>query len=156
MTLIAPGEDLTFQLARSAEMVRQDPVEAKKRFRLTAEERADRTMSEHTLYNRVRYRAKKYGWKFIHFTQAMVGGTTEDGGSWATPVGGDAKGFPDLMMLRPGREIAFAELKKELGKLSPEQLEWQGLLRTLGYDCFVWRPSDLRTGEIERFLRAQG
>jgi len=156
MTLIAPGEDLTFQLARSAEMVKQDPVEAKKRFRLTAEERADRTMSERTLYGRVKYRLNKYQWRFIHFTQAYSGGGDGRPGSWKTPIGGDAKGFPDLMMLRPGREIAFAELKKELGKLSPEQLEWQGLLRTLGYDCFVWRPSDLRTGVIEEFLRAQG
>ncbi len=156
MAETAPGtDDLTFQLARSAEMVRQDPVEAKKRFRLTAEERADRTMSEKTLYNRVRYRAKKHGWKFIHFTQAIVGGMSEDG-AWATPVGGDAKGFPDLMLVRPGRELAFAELKRELGKLSPEQEEWIGLLRTLGYDVFVWRPSDLRLKRIEAYLRAQG
>jgi hypothetical protein len=150
------GPDLSLLLGQSVEAIKQDPVEAKRRFRLTAEERADRAMPERVLFNRVKYRLKKYGWRYVHFAPAMVGMAKADGAAWATPVGGQAKGFPDCLMVKPGREIAFAELKKELGKLSPEQEEWIGLLRTLGYDCFVWRPSDLRLGTIEDFLRATG
>lgn len=146
-----PSLELLLRL--SVNMLQADPIAAKKRFRLTLEERQDRTMSEKQLSSRIRYRAKKYGWLTVHFTQARVGGTTEDGGTWATPVGGDSKGWPDLVLVKAGHRLAFRELKKELGKLTPEQFDWLDLLDSCGYDAAVWRPSDLRSGVIDAFFR---
>ena len=39
--------------------------------------------------------------------------------------------------------LVFAELKREGGKLTPEQEKWIGLLRLVpGVETFVWRPAD--------------
>lgn len=54
-----------------------------------------------------------------------------------------AKGFPDLVLLRPPRLI-FSELKSEKGRLGEEQAEWLGMLRELsGVEVYVWRPHDM-------------
>lgn len=111
--------------------------------RLTDEERADRAMSEKNLHSRVAYRARKYGVKMLHIQRALAAG------QWMTPA---AKGFPDLLIVTRFR-IMFRELKKELGKLTPEQEEWRDRLIQSGGDYDVWRPSDLRSGRIERELK---
>lgn len=51
-------------------------------------------------------------------------------------------GFPDLVCARNG-ELLFAELKREKGKLSPEQLVWLALIESAGIECHVWRPSQV-------------
>jgi hypothetical protein len=114
--------------------------------RLTDDERADRKMSEKTLNARVLYRAKKYGWRVVRIQRSMVGGPQ---GSFRT---GTVKGFPDLVLFKPlgptfheEGGILFRELKKELGKLDPEQEAWRDLIRSAGGDWGLWRPSDLRT-----------
>lgn len=66
-------------------------------------------------------------------------------------------GFPDLVMLRlpkPGRtgRLVFVELKREDGRLSEAQTAWLIGLKMVGADVHVFRPSDWKSGEIERCL----
>lgn len=51
-------------------------------------------------------------------------------------------GFPDLVLVRAPRVIV-AELKAELGKLTPAQEHWRAEFAGCpGVEYFVWRPSD--------------
>lgn len=109
--------------------------------RLTDDERKDRQMTEAQLNSRVLYRAKKHGWKVLRIQRALAGG------AWMTPA---AKGFPDLLLVGP--RMLYRELKRELGRLSEEQETWREAILAAGGDWAVWRPSDLRTGEILRDL----
>lgn len=62
-------------------------------------------------------------------------------------------GFPDLVLCRPrdGR-LLIAELKRERGRVSPEQRAWlDGLDTVKHFDVRLWRPSDWE--QIERLLR---
>ncbi len=53
-----------------------------------------------------------------------------------------AAGYPDLTMVRRGR-VLFAELKKEDGETTPEQLEWLVALGAgYGVECYLWKPSE--------------
>jgi hypothetical protein len=66
-----------------------------------------------------------------------------------------SKGFPDLHILGrgPGR-LMYRELKKERGRVTPDQvaaLEW---LNANGFDADVWRPSDWFSQRIQRELAA--
>ena len=115
--------------------------------RLTDQERAAREMSEAAFQRRVLYRARKYGWKTVHLTAKLVAIGADGQAVYAT----DEAGFPDLMLFKPGRAPIFAELKKELGKLTDGQWEWLDLLIAAGQFGVVWRPSMLP--EIEEILR---
>jgi hypothetical protein len=79
--------------------------------------------------------ANTLGWKVAHFRPAR----TEKG--WRTPCQGQAKGFPDLVLVGHGR-IIFAELKSETGQFSFDQACWRDCLITAGATFYVWRPSD--------------
>lgn len=79
--------------------------------------------------------AKLYGWRRAHFRPAR----TVDG--WRTPVEGDAKGFPDLILLR-GSCIVVAELKRPGAKPSAEQTAWLEAFEAVGAVCFVWNAND--------------
>ena len=61
---------------------------------------------------------------------------------WRTPVQGDGKGFPDLLILTKRGRLLFRELKAERGKLSGEQREWLHTLTNSGHDADIWRPID--------------
>lgn len=50
----------------------------------------------------------------------------------------DNKGFPDLMLARPGR-VLFIELKAQDGTLSDDQLLWANILKP---NWFCFRPGD--------------
>ncbi len=85
------------------------------------------------------------GWLAAHFRPAK----TEAG--WRTAVQGDA-GFLDLVLARNG-VVIIAELKSEIGTLSPPQEAWLAALQGDGESTalwFVWRPSDRE--QIERIL----
>lgn len=166
---IEAGEpDLTLLLAQSAKAVVADPIEAKSRFHavvvaalppkreacsacgkrhrsITALECQDRAMSEHTLNERVRYRANRRGWKVAHAAKV------ETPQGWRTAM---AKGWPDLFLMREsdGRVLAI-ELKKELEAPDEDQLVWLRLLIRCGIPAVVVRPSDLREGRVNAILR---
>lgn len=151
--------------------MREDPVEARARFRVIAESTAlrckgcgkairhrkmteaecvDRQMSERTLQDRVLYRAKKYGWRVAHVGRGWVGGDEEHQGVVVTPM---AKGWPDLTLAKEGHRLLFFELKREQGTVEPEQWEWLWLLNACGARAVVIRPGDLRSGTVERILK---
>lgn len=53
-------------------------------------------------------------------------------------------GFPDIIAVRGGRQIA-AELKRDNGIVTPEQIAWLEALRDTGVETYVWRPADFDT-----------
>lgn len=50
-------------------------------------------------------------------------------------------GWPDLVFVRDG-DFLMAELKREVGKTTPEQDKWLAELAKAGIETHVWRPSD--------------
>lgn len=61
------------------------------------------------------------------------------------------KGWPDLTIA--GKNLLFAELKSDVGRLSPEQTTWRYTLQSIGFGHVVWRPIDLQDGTIEHQLK---
>ena len=54
-----------------------------------------------------------------------------------------APGYPDLSLLHPGQgRFLVAELKRERGRVTPEQRVWLEGLRRAGVAAYLWRPSD--------------
>ena len=51
-------------------------------------------------------------------------------------------GMPDRLVVLPGGEVFWVELKAWLGKLSPEQIRMHFRLRELGQDVQVFRSTD--------------
>lgn len=82
---------------------------------------------EKDLREQIRTLVKLFGWRMA-FTQYSL----------RSP-----KGFPDLVLVRPPRCI-FAELKSEVGQLTPEQREW---LDSLAQCADGWIGSDTRQPE---------
>lgn len=81
-----------------------------------------------------------------HFRPAR----TERG--WRTPVQGDGKGFPDLVLVR--NRVLYREVKSTTGRLEPAQIRWRDVLLAAGQDWAVWRPEDWTSGRIEHELKA--
>lgn len=63
------------------------------------------------------------------------------------------RGWPDLALCG-SRGFITRELKAATGRLTHEQQRWGLMLRAVGVSWDVWRPDDLRSGRIERELRA--
>lgn len=103
-------------------------------------------MTENDLQAAVMDLAKILRWRRAHFRPAQ----TAKG--WRTPVSGDGAGWPDLILVRPPRMVV-AELKSEIGKLSPDQDAWLSDLAACGIDVHVWRPANLDDGSILEVLR---
>jgi len=93
-------------------------------------------INEKALQQAVIELAHFYGWR-VHHTRAVQ----LPSGRWATPVQGD-NGFPDLVLVRPP-ELLFVELKSAVGRTSPEQDIWLGMLELAGAEVHVWRPRDI-------------
>ena len=62
-------------------------------------------------------------------------------------------GFPDLMLLKPGRLIV-AEVKSQKGRLTFAQEVWLEAFRETHAEVYVWRPDDWP--EVERVLIGEG
>ena len=96
-------------------------------------------MTENDLLTSVLHLARVTGWRVAHFrsvkTQRPDGSTR-----WLTPVQGDGVGFPDLILLRGSRGIAW-ELKSEKGKIRPEQADWMEAFAAVGFETGILFPS---------------
>lgn len=108
---------------------------SRQRKRLTEADRRDRALTEADFLRQVIDLAHLCGWRVAHFRPAFTGR------GWRTPVQGDGVGFPDLILTRRDRLMA-AELKRQLGTVAPEQLEWLKAFDLAGAETAVWRPSD--------------
>ncbi len=61
-------------------------------------------------------------------------------------------GFPDLVIV--GNRVLFVELKRQDGRLRPEQRAWlEALTAAEGVTAIVWRPLSLLDGTIQTTLR---
>lgn len=61
-------------------------------------------------------------------------------------------GFPDVVLTKVPR-VVFAELKTETGQPTFEQWFWLWTLQQCpGVEAYLWRPSDMASGEIARIL----
>lgn len=107
-------------------------------------------MNERQLQDAILEMAGALGWRRAHFRPARVmrGGRE----IYETPIDGDGKGFPDLILLR-GDRLIVAELKSEAGSVAEEQEAWLGAFREAGALVAVWRPRDWISGVIEGELR---
>lgn len=67
-----------------------------------------------------------------------------------------APGFPDLVLVNPrtGR-VLWRELKRNKGRVSPNQQDWLNGLTAAGMDAGMWRPKDLDSGRVLAELRGQ-
>ncbi len=86
------------------------------------------------------------GWRTAHFRPGLT-----KSGQWRTAVGGDGKGFPDLVLVR--ERIIFVEIKGQHEAIRPDQRAWRAWILNANGEHYVWRPSDWDSGEIERVLR---
>jgi len=115
--------------------------------RLTAEERAHRAISEKVYQGQITELAERYGWEWRHFKDSRK--AVKSGNKTFLVGDPEAKGWPDLVLIRVP-ELLIIEVKKELGKTTPEQDHWLGLLDACGVETMVARPSDF--DEVARRL----
>ena len=108
--------------------------------RLTDLQLLDRSVSEDDLLTAVMGMFRALGWLAHHVRRS----------DQAIQMG-DA-GLPDIIAMRPPR-LVVAELKKETGKATLDQMKWLEAFVAVGGEAYIWRPSDQRTGVIERILR---
>lgn len=65
-------------------------------------------------------------------------------------------GFVDLVLLNPEKKrFIVIELKSQVGKVSEEQARWIWAFDAAKIPAYVFRPSDLSDGTIERTLRGE-
>jgi hypothetical protein len=107
---------------------------------------ADLPMREAALQTSVLDMAARFKVRTAHFRPAQLGTR------WVTPVAGDGKGWPDLVLC--GRRLLIRELKGTGGTTSADQQVWLAALLAAGVDVGIWTPTDWRTGRIEAELRA--
>ena len=97
--------------------------------------RIRRKTEEQEFQDQIITAAKLFGWRWYH---------TYD--SRRSPAG-----FLDLVLVRTPR-LVISEVKKEDGRVTPDQRVWMEDLRGCpGVEVYLWRPSDWQ--EIERVLR---
>lgn len=100
-------------------------------------------MPEADLQREVIRLARMYGWR-IHHSRPSI----DRSGKWSTAITGD-RGLPDLILVHNGQHrILFRELKREKGRVDPEQRAWMDALLNAGVDTAVWRPRDLLAGRV--------
>jgi hypothetical protein len=109
----------------------------------------DRKMSEKTLQERIKGRAKRRGWEVAHAGKGWVGDKSEGDLRMVTQM---AEGWPDLTLAKPGHRLIFMELKREQGEVDDKQWYWLQLLNKTGNRAIVIRPSDLREGRVTAIL----
>lgn len=113
--------------------------------RLDPRDKALRAITEAAWQKQVEALLTAYGWLFYHAPDNRPG---RNGA-----IQNIKAGFPDLVAVR-GNRVLFIELKRELGKTSPEQDVWLARLASSGaVETYVWRPRDVE--EVSRVLSPQ-
>jgi len=79
------------------------------------------------------------GWRVLHVRKSL--GRRDGAVAWQTTT--NLKGWPDLLMWRPGRRIVAAELKSDRGRVTAEQSDVLESLAAADVATYVWRPRDL-------------
>jgi hypothetical protein len=92
-------------------------------------------MTESELLTQVLDLCDKYGLLYFHSTNSK------------RDIG---RGWPDLAIL--GRRLIFAELKSQVGAMTPDQVTWKYKLIAAGQTHYQWKPQHLAEGTIERIL----
>ena len=78
------------------------------------------------------------GWRVAHFKPARL-----QSGNWVTPFTADGKGFPDLVMVKDGKILAW-ECKSTYEKVKPDQMLWLEAFATIeACDSRIVRPTDV-------------
>lgn len=77
------------------------------------------------------------GWRFLHVRKSL--GRRDGKRGWQTTT--NLKGWPDLLLWRPGQVIA-AELKSDSGSVTEEQVDVLHSLHAAGVTTYIWRPAD--------------
>jgi len=104
-------------------------------------------VTEAQLQRQVLDLARLTGWRTAHFRTAQTAR-----GAYVTPVAGDGKGFPDLVLVK-GDRVLYRELKRDGAYLEPDQKLWRDALQAAGADYAIWRPKDWP--EIEATLKGE-
>jgi hypothetical protein len=94
-------------------------------------------MKESHFQNSVIMLAKLHGWLVMHTRAVEI-----RPGVWKTPLTGHP-GYPDLTLSHRYRGVIFAELKSDIGRVSPTQKAWHEVLTEAGQEVYVWRPKDM-------------
>lgn len=90
--------------------------------------------------------AKAHGWLIFHALPSI-----NVRGRWATHFQGHP-GFPDLVLVHPAGDLLVAELKSEIGRVTPAQQRFLDAFKSAGVESYVWRPAELKDGTIARRL----
>ncbi len=93
-------------------------------------------MSENDLLNKVIDTALRYGWMYYHTYNSRR----------------SVPGFLDLVLVHADRGVLWRELKKQNGRVSPDQRKWMDRLTAAGENVGVWRPSDWVSDRIVKEL----
>lgn len=164
-------DNIAFPLLRSISMMADDPEAAKEAFHAAAEANSpfcpscrkrvqhreglewcqDRQMSERTLQDRIRDRAKRRGWEIVHIGKAVPAYDETGKPVWVTSA---PEGWPDLVLFKPtaARKVIAMELKRQTNNPTEAQLKWLALMNACGIPAMVIRPRDLREGRVNAVL----
>jgi len=84
--------------------------------------------TEADLREQIRTLCKLYGW-LMYFT-------------WNSR--NSPSGFPDLVLVNPQQKrVVFAELKRQGGRVTDSQTQWQAALIMCDQEVHVWYPDDI-------------
>lgn len=82
--------------------------------------------------------AARLGWQWLHVRSSMYGEA-----HFLTATSGTlGKGWPDLLMVKPGRKPLAVELKRHGAHATPDQIRVLADLSASGFETHVWWPSD--------------
>lgn len=70
---------------------------------------------------------------------------------WRVPVGGDGRGWPDLVMVR--ERCLVMEVKGDGDYLKPDQARWLSAFRIAGIEAYEVTPAMWLAGEVDEILR---
>jgi hypothetical protein len=90
--------------------------------------------------------AHRFQWRAAHFPTSMG-----KDGVYRTALAADAKGWPDLCLVR--ERAVWVECKTQKGTLRLEQAAWLSALMDAGQECYITRPDD--SDALEAVLRAR-